>query len=286
MSSASLDLRQPSFPDLCPITAAVAELAHAGGVEERGAIFTKREVVDFILDLCGYTAEKPLHHRRLLEPSFGDGDFLLPAIDRLLAAWKAAGRGAEPLADLGDSIRAVELHRDTFTRTRAAVVARLVGEGINARTAAAIAGRWLLHGDFLLVPLPGAFDLVIGNPPYVRQELIPAVLLAEYRFRYSTVFDRADLYIPFIERSLTSLAPGGCLGFICADRWMKNRYGGPLRALVAAKFHLRAYVDMTDAPAFHSDVIAYPAVTIIARESPGTTRVASPGPWTARPSKR
>jgi len=37
------------------------------------------------------------------------------------------------------------------------------------------------------------------------------------------------LYIPFIERSLCMLAPGGALGFICADRWMKNRYGAPLR---------------------------------------------------------
>ncbi|EQD44768.1 modification methylase, partial [mine drainage metagenome] len=94
------------------------------------------------------------------------------------------------------------------------------------------------------------------------------------RRRYSTLYDRADLYIPFIERSLTSLAPAGRLGFICADRWMKNRYGGPLRALVAGKFHLKAYVDMTDTPAFHSDVIAYPAITIITRGKPGATRVA------------
>lgn len=272
--TASLTVTQASFPDLCPITAAVDELANAGGVEERGAIFTRREVVDFILDLCGYTTDQPLPQRRLLEPSFGDGDFLLPAIDRLLAGWKSAGSTSDPLAALGESIRAVELHRDTFHRTHAAVVARLLGAGIKARTAAALADRWLLHGDFLLVALPGSFDLVIGNPPYVRQELIPAVLLAEYRSRYSTIYDRADLYIPFIERSLTSLAPTGVLGFICADRWMKNRYGGPLRELVAREFHLRVFVDMTDTPAFHTDVIAYPAITVIAKDAPGPTRVA------------
>ena len=274
MPITNLALHQTLFPDLCPITAAVDELANAGGIEERGAIFTRREVVDFILDLCGYTSDKPLHRRRLLEPSFGDGDFLLPAIDRLIAAWKGAGGGSEPVDDLGGSIRAVELHRDTFSRTHAAVVARLVGAGIGARIAVELADRWLLHGDFLLADLPGFFDLVIGNPPYVRQELIPAVLLAEYRSRYSTIYDRADLYIPFIERSLRSLSPGGALGFICADRWMKNRYGGPLRALVASQFHLKTYVDMTDTPAFHSDVIAYPAITIITREKPGTTRIA------------
>lgn len=270
----NLLVRQSSFPDICPVTTAVEELANAGGIEERGAIFTRREVVDFILDLTGYTADQPLYKWRLLEPSFGDGDFLFPAIERLLAAWKATGKTARPLEALSECIRTVELHRDTFTRTHAAVIARLAGAGIPARTAAAIADRWLQHGDFLLVDLPSAFDVVIGNPPYVRQELIPHVLLAEYRSRYTTMYDRADLYIPFIERSLRSLRKGGALGFICADRWMKNRYGGPLRALVAEGFHLKIHVDMTNTPAFHSDVVAYPAITIITREKAGTTRLA------------
>lgn len=272
--TASLLVRQASFLDMCPITAAVDALASADGRDERGAIFTRLEVVDFILDLCGYTADQPLHKRRLLEPSFGDGAFLLPAIDRLLNAWKLGGELASPLVDLGDAIRAVEVHLATFTRTRAAVVVRLVEHGIDAGISAAIADRWCLHGDFLLVDLPAPFDLVIGNPPYVRQELIPAVLLAEYRARYNTVYDRADLYIPFIERSLLGLKPGGSLGFICADRWMKNRYGGPLRALVASSFHLKVYVDMTDTPAFQSNVVAYPAITIITRDKPGRTRIA------------
>jgi methylase of polypeptide subunit release factors len=71
---------------------------------------------------------------------------------------------------------------------------------------------------------------VIGNPPYVRQELIPEALLTEYRARFETLYDRADLYVPFIERSLSLLRAGGALGFICSDRWMKNKYGGPFGA--------------------------------------------------------
>ena len=270
----NLLLRQPSFPDFCPITAAVEELASAGGIEARGAIFTRREVVDFILDLTGYTSDKPLQQLKLLEPSCGDGDFLFPAIDRLLTTWKSTGKATCPLETLGECIRAVELHRDTFNQTRVALLVQLTDAGIAAHTAQAIADRWLVRGDFLLAPLPDAFDVVIGNPPYVRQEMIPAALLSEYRSRYATMYDRADLYIPFIERSLRLLTKGGALGFICADRWMKNRYGGPLRALVAKEFHLKVHVDMTDTPAFHSDVIAYPAITIITRERAGKTRLA------------
>ena len=167
------------------------------------------------------------------------------------------------------------MHRATHERTQAALILLLANAGIHRGTAEALVDHWLACGDFLLADLTGKFDLVVGNPPYVRQELIPSVLLAEYRSRYSTVYDRADLYIPFIERSLRMLKPGGVLGFICADRWMKNRYGGPLRAMVAKDFHLRIHVDMANSPAFHSDVIAYPAVTVIGREPAGITRTAS-----------
>lgn len=268
-------LRQSSLlDDLCPITAAVDALASAGAVNERGAIFTKREVVDFILDLCEYTPGHDLTQRRLLEPSFGGGDFLLPALERLLASWRCNSKDGPVFDRLKDCFLAVELHRDTYERTKARIVARLVGEGIAASTASALASRWLVFGDFLLAELSPGFDTVVGNPPYVRQELIPDVLMAEYRSRYVTIYDRADLYVPFIERSLALLKPGGVLGFICADRWMKNRYGARLRGLVASGFHLRAYIDMTDTPAFHSDVIAYPAITVIAREMGGVTRVA------------
>ena len=259
---------------MCPVTDAVGLLASAGSADERGAVFTRREVVDFVLDLSGYTADKPLHRMRLLEPSFGDGDFLLPAVERLLQAWGNSGDVVAPIEALASCVRAVELHGDSVVRTRAALVALMAQHGIDAKPAVALADTWLIHGDFLLVGLPEPFDVVVGNPPYVRQELIPAALLAEYRSRYATLYDRADLYIPFIERSLRCLEEGGVLGFICADRWMKNRYGGPLRALVARGFHLRVHVDMVDTPAFHTDVIAYPAITIISREPSGATRIA------------
>ncbi len=261
-----------SFPT--PLSTAIEELAERGDLEARGAVFTRPEVVEFILDLAGYTVDHPLYKQRLLEPSFGGGEFLLPAIKRLLTSWRAAKEVGSPLDELGEAIRAVELHRETFHATYAAVVDLLKREGIEPGTAVSLADSWLIQGDFLLVPLPGQFDFVVGNPPYVRQELIPAPLLAEYRCRYQTIYDRADLYVPFIERSLDLLAKGGSLGFICADRWMKNRYGGPLRRLVAKNFHLKILVDMTGTQAFHSEVSAYPAITIITREVPGPTRIA------------
>ena len=206
-------LRQGSFFEQSDLIEAVASLANAG-MDERGAIFTRREVVDFILDLCGYTVDRPLHAVQVLEPSFGGGDFLLAIIDRLLASWRAfGGEAADPAAApvvdpaldligaLSGAIRAVELHRASFDATRAKVIAVLVESGMSAAQAEALAHCWLIHGDYyyyLLAGIGGPFDVVVGNPPYVRQELIPDVLLTEYRARYWTVYDRADIYIPFI----------------------------------------------------------------------------------------
>lgn len=266
---------QLTFLERPEVAEAVAVMA-GSGIEERGAVFTRREVIDFILDLAGYTADKPLHEARLLEPSMGHGDFLTPVIDRLLEAYqREVGRRSDIVEDLRNCIVAVELHRASYEHTREMVLGALVAKGITTAKGRTLCDHWLKQGDFLLLSYDREFTHVIGNPPYVRQELIPDVLMAEYRRRYATIFDRADIYIPFIEQSLSLLAPGGRVGFICADRWIKNRYGGPLRKLVAEKFHLKYFVDMVGTDAFLSDVVAYPAIVVISREKAGTTRIAA-----------
>ncbi len=263
---------QVSLPGLCPVRDALQQLSEAGA-EARGAVFTRREVVEFILDLVGYTPNRPLHALSLLEPCFGRGDFLLVAVERLVEAWRSRGKPV-PVEALSSCIRAVELHRRTYESTRRKLLQKLRESEIDPADARTLTGRWLVHGDFLLTQLPPEFSFVVGNPPYVRQELVPDALVAEYRARYTTLFDRGDLYIPFLERSARQLSAEGKLGIICADRWTRNRYGGPLRRLLSEKFHLGIYVDMVDTPAFHSDVIAYPAIFVIGRKKTGLTRYA------------
>ena len=267
----SSSLRQQFLSGLSPVADALERLSESG-TEARGAIFTRREVVDFILDLVGYVPRRPLHRLSLLEPSFGQGDFLLVAVERLLNA--SSNAGTVPPASLASCIRAVELHGASFEATRAKLIAQLRVAGVARNDAEMLAGQWLIRDDFLLTALPPEFDYVVGNPPYVRHEMVPDALMSAYRALYPTIFDRADLYVPFIERSVSLLSPEGKLGIICADRWIKNRYGGPLRQLLAEHFQLHAYVDMMDTPAFHSDVIAYPAIFLIGRDRTGITRVA------------
>lgn len=276
---------QIALPGISGLEDAVAQLAEAG-IEERGAIFTKREVVDFILDLVGYTPDRPLHAYKILEPSFGDGDFLFPIVERLIESRRKRLTSQKDWLALGDAIRGVELHITSFLATQAKLIQFLVDRGCAESVAAALAKCWLSQQDFLLSEHSHLYSYIVGNPPYVRQEMVADTLMAEYRARFTTIYDRADLYVPFIEHSLSLLAPDARLAFICADRWMKNKYGGPLRKLVADRFHFCAYVDMVDTDAFHSDVIAYPAIFTIANEKPGPTRVAHRPPIEAAALRR
>jgi len=255
-----------AFPLSSDVEKTLNELARVDETESRGAVFTRVEVVEFMLDVVGYVADAPLHQKTILEPACGGGDFVLPMIDRLFASWQSSQPEKDNIVgDLGEALLAVELHLATFTATRQKVIGYLTDKGIDPASAEALTSRWLRQGDFLLEPFTQHFDFVVGNPPYVRQEYIPAPLLAAYKRHYATLYDRADLYIPFIERALTLLSQNGTLGFICPDRWMKNRYGGPLRALVARDYHLRIHIDMVGTNAFLDEVSAYPAITVFER---------------------
>ncbi len=230
--------------------------AHA---EQRGAIHTRPEVAEFILNLAGWSEKNSLNQLRLLEPSCGEGDFLLPAVRRLLHQTTPND------VRIARCILAVEVNRAALDHCRERLTDLFRESSWNLRATDTVLDQWLVHADFLTLPLRADFTHVVGNPPYIRLEDLPKTLLAIYRASWTSLFDRADLYVAFIEKSLGLLCEGGRLGFICADRWMKNRYGGPLRAMVAANYHVESYVDLTGCNAFFSEVDAYPAITIIRR---------------------
>ncbi len=236
--------------------------------EARGAIHTRPEVAEFILDAVGWVESEPLETLRLLEPSVGEGDFLLPAVRRLMARVKPDTVG------IGNCVRAVEVSRPALAICRQRIEELLSAMAWSPRAIKEVADAWLVHDDFLALPMENNFSHIVGNPPYIRLENLPKDLLKAYRARWRSLFDRADLYVAFIEKSLGLLRDDGRLGFICADRWMKNRYGGPLRGIVADGFHLESYVDFTGCPAFFDEVDAYPAVTVIRRGRGDTTRAA------------
>ncbi|HET8934838.1 MAG TPA: Eco57I restriction-modification methylase domain-containing protein [Polyangiales bacterium] len=243
---------------------AVYDFGARSSGEAHGVVLTKPHVVRLILELAGYVPERDLARLRLLEPSCGHGAFLVQAVERLLASAAQHGR-ALGVRELGRAITAFDVDANHVSLARQAVVATLLAHGVDRAVANKLASKWIRVADFLLTPLPAAFDCIVGNPPYVRVEQIAAALQAEYRSRFASIFDRADLYVAFIERGSSLLSARGVLSFICADRWLLNKYGAPLRALLTEHFRVLCYIDLHRASPFESEVIAYPAIFAITR---------------------
>jgi hypothetical protein len=255
------------MPEVSHEEAAVAvhQTLDSGG---RGAVYTRPEVVSFMLDIAGYSTALALTRWRVLEPAAGDGAFAAEVVVRLIRSYLAHGgdiRNAETV--LAGCLVAVEVFEESASRLRGRLATVAMTEGLPQESAARLASKWVVAGDFLLLEIPAGFDLVVGNPPYVRQESIPDRLLSAYRLRFSTIYNRADLYVLFFEKGLELLNTNGRLIYICSDRWMKCAYGKRLRAMVADGYRLDAFVDMVDTPAFMSEVVAYPAITMLSRRS-------------------
>jgi REP element-mobilizing transposase RayT len=108
------------------------------------------------------------------------------------------------------------------------------------------------------------FDVVIGNPPYVRQEEIKALkpLLKHYECSTGT----ADLFIYFYERGVKLLRKGGQFAFITSNKWYRSGYGEKLRGWLARNTRIHELIDFGDAPVF--EAIAYPTIVRLERVAP------------------
>jgi len=245
------------------------------GVEEpKGVVYTKRWVVELLLDLAGYKAGRDLVDAVAVEPAAGDGAFLGPMVERLVDSCRHQGK---PLTACLKSLVAYELDEASAQRAREIVVHRLLEHDVTKATAEKLAASWVRTGDYLFDADRIAADFVIGNPPYVRLEEIPEEMALYYRDAYPTMVGRADLYVAFFEAALRQLNDGGVCAFICADRWMRNQYGADLRELVTSAYAVDVVIEMHNANAFQDEVDAYPAITVIRRGKQGPALVASAG---------
>ena len=109
----------------------------------------------------------------------------------------------------------------------------------------------------------GGFDIIVGNPPYVRMDLIKA-FKPYLEKRYRVVADRADLYAYFLELGVRLLKPGGRLGYICSSTFFRTRAGEALRRYLIEKAEIEAVVDFGDKQIFEG-VTTYPAILTLRR---------------------
>ena len=100
----------------------------------------------------------------------------------------------------------------------------------------------------------GGFDIVISNPPYVRQEkIVPIKPVLEQQF--PEVYDgQGDLYVYFYKRGTELLCPSGILAYISSNKFLRAGYGNNLRVFFTHKVRLHRLLDFGGVPVFKANV--------------------------------
>jgi type I restriction-modification system DNA methylase subunit len=113
----------------------------------------------------------------------------------------------------------------------------------------------------------GGFDCVIGNPPYVRQELLHD-FKNYFQKHYKVYHGVADLYSYFFEKGISLLNDKGLFGIIVANKWMRANYGEPLRKWLKHQ-SIYGIIDFGDLPVFQN-ATTYPCIIIAGKSVPPT----------------
>jgi N-6 DNA Methylase len=127
------------------------------------------------------------------------------------------------------------------------------------------------------------FDIVLGNPPYVKLQTLravdPEVAAWLQAARGPDTYESArtgnfDLYLPFIEQGLRLLAPHGRMAYIAPSLWTMNRSGKGLRRLVRAQQSLERWVDLGSFQVF-GEAATYTALQVFRRDGAQAIRIAA-----------
>jgi hypothetical protein len=118
--------------------------------------------------------------------------------------------------------------------------------------------------------LHGGFDAVVGNPPYVRQELIKDDKPHLKRAFPDSYDGAADLYVYFYDQGLRLLKPGGRLSYVVTNKWMRAGYAEGLRGIFADKAWVEFVADFGHAKKFFPDADVFPSVIVVRKPSQST----------------
>jgi type I restriction-modification system DNA methylase subunit len=233
---------------------------------------------------------------RIVDPACGSGVFLIMAFDWLKAALERANTRIAELSDTGhmgdlydpdseiltnnlfgvdvnsESVEIAKLSLWIKTARRGKVLDSLdgnlkVGDSLIEDSSYAYREHGFTWKEaFPQVFAEGGFDVVLGNPPYVRMELLKP-MKPWLEKRYEVVSDRADLYAYFFERGVTLLKPGGRLGYISSSTFFKTGSGKPLRHFLRTKAAIETVVDFGDIQIFDG-VTTYPVIMTLRAGAP------------------
>jgi SAM-dependent methyltransferase len=135
--------------------------------------------------------------------------------------------------------------------------------------------------------LPPLFDAIIGNPPYIRQEVMGSDDKRRIERRlsldrassteilYPVWSRRSDIYVYFFAHSARFLRVGGRLVFLTAASWLDVGYGVALREFLLANFRVISIIE-SGCESFFSDASINTVITVLEREPNARARLTNP----------
>jgi hypothetical protein len=160
-------------------------------------------------------------------------------------------------------------YRQEDRRLRAELVELLQNDGWGSAVAAQLA-TWDPYDQNASSPffdpewmfgLRDGFDIVIGNPPYVRVDEIPPIDKAIYRKLYQSCTGKYDLYYLFLENAMSRVQVQGTAAFITPNRYCSTTSGTTLRHLLVSRFRLTTLTSVSNLGVFE-DVANYPVISV------------------------
>ncbi len=122
------------------------------------------------------------------------------------------------------------------------------------------------HLQFPQIFAKGGFDVIIGNPPYVRNESIDIESKKYFEKKYNVFTGKSDLYVFFFEKSLNNLKYEGKCGFIVSSKYTKTKYGKVLIDYLQDNSKINSFIDFRDLDVFKG-IVAYPSIILFDKKS-------------------
>ena len=110
------------------------------------------------------------------------------------------------------------------------------------------------------------YDFVVGNPPYVRVQMLNEKQKIQYREVYECATGLFDIYVLFIERGIRWLVKDGRIGFITSNKFVQADYGKNLRNLILKEIRIDQMIDFGDTGVFQ-DATNYPLVFLFTKNA-------------------
>ena len=225
-----------------------------------GQVFTPQWIISEILDSLRYNGENIIE-KYILEPSSGDGAFLLEIVTRYIEVCLAKNLKIPEIREhLEKYIYAVEIDEIEYQKS-IQNLNKLVKDKLGIEEDL----NWKLYNQNTLNFYKSHlnfFDFIAGNPPYIRIHNLDLntkkVLKQDFFFLEGTI----DIYLSFFEMGFKMLKKEGLLGYITPNSYLHNSSYSLFREYLKKEKLVSKLIDFKDNKIFKG-FSTYTAITII-----------------------